>query len=81
MSTREVTNYISENSGLAREVAKSAFKAARNGNIPVALMAVGVTAITGVVVNEVVSDMIDDVGSEVVGEAMIDVVSDILDAI
>lgn len=81
INSQEVVNYIGENSGLAKEVAKNAFKAARHGKLPVALAAVGVTAVAGIVVNEIVDDAINGVGGDVIGEAMIDVVGDILGAI
>lgn len=81
INSQEVVNYIGENSGLAKEVAKSAFKAARDGKLPAALAAVGVTAVAGIVVSEIVDDAINDVSGDVIGEAMIDVVGDILGAI
>ena len=54
--TQDVTNYLDKNSDLAKEIAKEAFKACRQGKIPVARAAAGVSAITGVVAAEVIGD-------------------------
>ena len=67
-----------ENSALAKELAKNAFKAARQGKLPAALAAIGITTLAGVAISEAVSDTIDDVSSDVVGEIIIDVIGDIL---
>lgn len=56
MRTQDVTDYLSENSDVAKEIAKKAFKACRQGKIPVALAAVGVSTITGIVAAELVDE-------------------------
>ena len=81
MGINEVINHIGENSGLAKELAKSTLKAARQGKIPVALAAIGVTMGTGLVVNEIVSNVVDDESSELVGEVAIDVLGNVLEAV
>ena len=56
MRTQEVTDYLGENSDLAREVAKKSFKACRQGKIPVALAAIGVATATGIVAAEIIDN-------------------------
>lgn len=56
MRTQEVTDYLDENPDLAKEVAKKAFKACRQGKIPAALAAIGVATATGIVAAEIVNN-------------------------
>ena len=56
MRTQEVTDYLGENSDLAKEVAKKSFKACRQGKIPAALAAIGVATVTGIVAAEIVDN-------------------------
>ena len=56
MRTQDVADYIGENSDVAKEIAKKAFKACWQGKIPVALAAVGVSTITGIVAAELVDE-------------------------
>ena len=53
MRTQDVADYLDENSDAAKEIAKQAFKACRQGKIPVALAAVGVATATGIVAAEI----------------------------
>lgn len=71
MRTQDVAYYLGENSDVAKEIAKQAFKACRQGKIPVALAAVGVATTTGIVAAEIAD-------AEEVPDSIIDNIIDLL---
>ena len=59
VKAQEVSDFISENSELTKELAKAVFKSARQGKVPVALVAFGVTAGVSTLVTESLGDSVN----------------------